>query len=52
MNEQHDFKKHFEAILGRNLDLGESGEVALRERVASYTTIAKHTGWWRMRSLR
>ncbi len=39
MSQQEDLKKHFEAILGRELDeIGEPDDVALRERVASYTT--------------
>jgi len=37
MTQQSDLTKHFEKILGRALDLGGSGEVVLRERVASYT---------------
>ena len=34
---KRDLKKHFEAILGRDLGPEVSGEVALREQVASYT---------------
>lgn len=38
MTKQHDLKKHFEAILGRELVPLEEGVVVLRERIASYTT--------------
>jgi hypothetical protein len=38
MTKHYDLKKHFEAILGRELVGPENGEVVVRERIASYTT--------------
>ena len=35
---QHDLKKHFEAILGREIKAPEEGDVVVRERIASWAT--------------
>lgn len=37
MTKQRNLKKHFEAILGRELEAPEPGDVVLRDRIASYT---------------